>query len=140
MEISLEQINQFHEGTLVAHLGIEITKAEKGHMEAIMPVDHRTIQPMKLLHGGATAALAETLGSLGSVMLINPGTHSIVGLELNINHIRSARSGTVKGIAKTVHQGRRTHVWQIDVFDEENKQVSTGRLTIMVIEQNSDKS
>lgn len=128
-------INDANKNTLVEHLGIEVIKAEEGYIEAKMPVDSRTVQPMRLLHGGATAALAETLGSIGSVMLIDREKEAVVGLELNINHLRSATSGSVIGKAKAIHHGRKTHVWQIDIFNEENKQISTGRLTVMVIEQ-----
>jgi 1,4-dihydroxy-2-naphthoyl-CoA hydrolase len=131
----LAMINAANKNTLVEHLGIEVIKAEEGYLEATMPVDHRTVQPMRLLHGGATAALAETLGSIGSVMLVDREKEAVVGLELNINHLRSATSGKVLGKAKAIHKGRKTHVWQIDVFDEKNKQVSSGRLTVMVIDQ-----
>lgn len=121
-------------GTMAEHLGMVFTRAEEGYLEASMPVDHRTIQPMKLLHGGATAALAETMGSFGSFMLIDPQKHGIVGLELNINHLRAVKEGHVHAKAKVIHRGRRTHVWQIEIFDDSQKLVSTSRLTVMVIE------
>ncbi len=134
MSSSVELINKMQKGTLAEHLGMVFTLAEKGYLEATMPVDHRTIQPMKLLHGGASAALAETMGSLGSYMLIDKDTQGVVGLELNINHLRAVKEGHVHAKAKAVHQGRRTHVWQIEIVDDNDKLVSTSRLTIMVIE------
>ena len=130
---TLALLNQMSKNTLVEHLGIVITKAEKGYIEAMMPVDDRTVQPMRLLHGGATAALAETLGSIGSVMLIDHEKETTVGVDLNINHLRSATEGQVIGKAKVIHQGRKVHVWQIDVFKEDGKQISSARLTTMVV-------
>jgi len=135
MSISVESINKFQKGTLAENLGIEFTVAELGYIEAKMPVDHRTIQPLKLLHGGATAALAESMGSMGSYMLIDADKQAIVGLELNINHLRAAKSGFVHAKAKAIHQGRKTHVWQIEIYNEAEKLVSSSRLTVMVIDQ-----
>ena len=97
-----------------------------------MPIDKRTHQPAGIMHGGASAALIETLGSIGSHLLIDSTTEFSSGLDLNINHIRAVRSGFVYGKAVVVHKGRTTHVWQVDITNEENNLVSTGRLTIFV--------
>ena len=118
--------------TLMEHLGIEITAAEEDYLEATMPVDHRTHQPFGLLHGGASVALAETLGSVGSFLRI-PDTHAAVGLEINANHIRSMRSGTVTGRAEPVHLGRSTHIWQINLTDEAGKLVCSSRMTVAIV-------
>ncbi|TVR82550.1 MAG: PaaI family thioesterase [Chitinophagaceae bacterium] len=115
------------------HLGIEYTIAEEGYLEATMPVDKRTHQPMGLLHGGASAALAESLGSAGSTMLVNLEEYEIRGVELNINHLRGVREGRVTGKATIVHQGRTTHIWDIKIEDDEQNLVAVSRLTIIVL-------
>lgn len=116
-------------------LGIEFTDAHDGYVEAKMPVDVRTHQPMGLLHGGATAALAETLGSVGSHMLIDRNTQATVGIEVNANHLKGARSGWVIGKAQIQHQGRKLHVWNIEVFDEADRKIAVCRLTNMIIDK-----
>ena len=133
--IPIDQLNAFNKNTLIDHLDIKITHIDVDSITGTMPVDHRTVQPMRLLHGGATAALMETLGSLGSSLLIDRKTQSVVGVEINANHIRSSSSGLVTGVAKLIHGGRKSHVWQIDVHNDEDKLVSTGRLTVMVIDR-----
>ncbi|MCB0477899.1 MAG: hotdog fold thioesterase [Crocinitomicaceae bacterium] len=132
VNIPLEEINKISKDTMLEKLGIEFTELGPNYLKAKMPVDERTFQPMKLLHGGANAALMETLGSFGSHLLIDQRTEAAVGLEINANHLGSARSGWVEGIAKIIHQGRSTHVWQIDIFNEEGKLISTGRLTNLI--------
>lgn len=131
----LKQINQMSTNTMVEQLGIEITNVGDDFIEGTMPVDHRTHQPMGLLHGGASAALIESLGSIGSSLKVDLKTESIVGIEINANHIRGVKSGVVTAIAKLVHQGRTTHIWQTDIFNEENKLVCTGRLTVLVVKK-----
>ena len=128
-----ETLNQMNPGTLVEHLGIEITRFDKDKIEGTMPVDQRTIQPYGLLHGGATAALAETLGSYGSHLNVDADKFYTVGVEINCNHLRSARSGKVRAVAKCIHMGRKIHVWNTDVFNEEDKLIATSRLTVMVV-------
>lgn len=131
---SLEIIQQINKNTLVDHLGIEFTEVGDDYLIAKMPVDHRTKQPMGLLHGGASAALAETLGSIASfVMLDDPLTQSIVGLEINANHIKSATSGWVYGKVTPVKIGRTIQVWQIDITDEDQVLLCRSRLTTMLI-------
>lgn len=122
-------------GTMAHSLGMEIIKLEKGYVEGTMPVDKRTHQPMGLLHGGASAALAETLGSIGSVMCIDTSTHAPVGIEINCNHVRGKTSGVVTGKATQVHNGGKIHIWNIEIVDEEDRLIATSRLTVMIIAQ-----
>ncbi|GAB4450708.1 MAG: hotdog fold thioesterase [Anaerolineae bacterium] len=119
--------------TLVSHLGIEFTEIGDDYLTARMPVDRRTVQPAGILHGGASAALAETLGSVGSALRLDLSRQGPVGLELNVNHIRAVESGVVVGTARALHIGRRTHVWEIRVENEAGQLVSAGRLTVMIV-------
>jgi 1,4-dihydroxy-2-naphthoyl-CoA hydrolase len=98
-----------------------------------MPVDERTRQPYGLLHGGASVALAETLGSLACYLTLNPDSHYNVGLEINANHVRGVREGLVTGTARPLHMGRTTHVWEIRVVDEKDKLVCISRLTLAIL-------
>lgn len=133
--MSLTEANSLSESTLLGALGIQFTRIEDGLVEATMPVDHRTKQPYGLLHGGASAALAETIGSYGSHLIASANGGIAVGVELNINHVKSKRNGTVKGIAKIIHQGRSIHIWNIDIVDEEHQLIASSRLTVMVKER-----
>ena len=135
--MTLEQMNAFSAGNMGEHLGIEFTDAGEDFLCGRMPVDHRTKQPMGLLHGGASAAFAETLGSMGSVMLVNPETHAIVGIEINANHLRKVTDGYVHGKAVIVSRSRKLHVWEIRITNEENQLVCLSRLTVMVLERRS---
>ncbi|MDB9702028.1 PaaI family thioesterase [Flavobacteriales bacterium] len=128
----LTQLNASSKNTMMETLGIEYTQVGEDFICGKMPVDNRTHQPMGIMHGGASAALIETLGSIGSHLLIDSETEFSSGLDLNINHIRAVRSGFVHGKATLVHKGKTTHVWQVDITNEENKLVSTGRLTVFV--------
>ena len=104
-----------------------------------MPVDHRTHQPMGLLHGGASMALIESIGSMGSTLLIDLEKEVPVGLEINANHVSGIRSGYVRAVGKIIHAGNRTHIWQVDIHNEEtNKLVCTGRLTVMIIQKKQE--
>lgn len=117
-------------------LDIQCTEMGTDYVVATMPVDHRTHQPMGLLHGGASAALIESIGSIGSALLCDLTKEYPVGLEINANHIGGMRSGLVKAIGKVVHAGKRTHVWQVDLFDDANeKLICTGRLTVMIVQK-----
>ena len=117
-----------------ANLGIEFTEIGEDYLVARMPVDKRTIQPMGLLHGGASATLAETLGSVASVLLQDDITKSpIVGIEINANHLGSARSGFVTGKVTPIKIGRTIHVWNIDIVDENDQKICVSRLTTMVL-------
>jgi 1,4-dihydroxy-2-naphthoyl-CoA hydrolase len=131
---SLEKINAFNKNTLMELLGIECIELGDDYLVATMPVDHRTHQPMGLLHGGASAALIETIGSMGSTLLIDLKKEAPVGIEINANHIGGVKTGFVKAIGKIVHAGRRTHLWQVDIFDgKTDALICTGRLTIMIV-------
>jgi uncharacterized protein (TIGR00369 family) len=130
-----EAANSLRANTLIAHLGIAYHVDTEGRMCATMPVDHRTHQPMGLLHGGATAALAESLGSVASAFLIDIATQSVVGLEISANHLKGVRSGTVTATGELVHRGRTTHVWDIRVRNEQGDLVAVCRLTNLVIER-----
>lgn len=133
-QIPLEQLNAYNKNTLMEQLGIQCVELGEDYVVATMPVDHRTHQPMGLLHGGASAALIESIGSMGSTLLIDLTKEVPVGLEVNANHIGGVKSGTVKAFGKIVHAGKRTHVWQVDISDESTgKMVCTGRLTIMIV-------
>lgn len=129
----LELVNQFSNNTMVGHLGIEITEIGDDYLVGTMPVDKRTVQPAGLLHGGASCALIETMGSIGSTLVVDIKTHNIVGIEINANHIRGKKDGMVTAKAKIIHGGRKTHVWQVDISDENDKLVCTGRLTVMIV-------
>lgn len=128
-----ERANALREGTLVAHLGITYHVDELGRFCATMPVDQRTHQPMGLLHGGATAALAESLGSMASALIVDLNTQGVVGIEVNANHLKGVRSGTVTATGTLVHHGRTTHVWNIDVRNEAGELCAVCRLTNLVI-------
>lgn len=132
-EIPLDRLNAMSANTMLAHLGIEITELGSDYICGTMPVDHRTHQPMGLLHGGANAVLAETLGSYGSSLLVDLSTHAVSGLEINCNHIRGVRTGLVHGKATIRHKGRSTHIWAIEITNEEGKLVCLSRLTVAVM-------
>jgi 1,4-dihydroxy-2-naphthoyl-CoA hydrolase len=100
-----------------------------------MPVDGRTLQPYGLLHGGASLAMAETMGSVASTALIDLATQAAVGLEINGNHLRSVEKGVVTGTVRPIHIGRRTHVWDIRIEDEEGQLINVSRLTMMIIQR-----
>ncbi|MBK6776080.1 MAG: hotdog fold thioesterase [Flavobacteriales bacterium] len=129
----IEAANTISKGSLQEHLGIRFVPSAPGTFAATMPVDARTHQPMGMLHGGATAALAETLGSTGSYMLIDMDTQAVVGIEVNANHLKGVRSGTVLATGTMVHKGRTTHVWDIRVTDEQGSLVAVCRLTNLII-------
>jgi 1,4-dihydroxy-2-naphthoyl-CoA hydrolase len=134
--VPLELINSKSNNTLVATLGIECIEIGENFIVLKMPVDRRTHQPIGILHGGASAALIETVGSMGSTLLIDLEKEVPVGLEINCNHVRSVKSGFVLATGTLVHCGRRTHVWQVNIHEEGTKRlICTGRLTVMIIEK-----
>jgi len=134
--LSLQDLKSFSTQTMSTHLGMEWTAIGPDFLEMRMPVDERTRQPYGILHGGASCALAETVGSVGSQLIIDPGKYICVGLEINANHIRSARSGYVTAKAVPLHVGKSTHVWDIKIHDEEEKLVCVCRLTVAVLGKN----
>jgi uncharacterized protein (TIGR00369 family) len=133
----VEELNSDRAGTLLEHLGIEFTEIGDDFIRGTMPVDGRTLQPYGLLHGGASVALAETLGSTGATLCVDTKEYQCVGQEINANHLRAARTGLVTGTARPVHLGRRTQVWIIDIVNAAGKLVCTSRLTVAVIRSGS---
>jgi len=133
--IDLAKLNSINKGTMMEVLGIEYLEARQGYLKAKMPVDERTFQPARLLHGGASMALAETLGSVGSAIMVNLDEYDVRGSQLSANHIKSAKSGWVIGEASLLHRGRNTHVWNIDIKDEAGKLISTCRFTNFIIKK-----
>ncbi|MCL4141274.1 UNVERIFIED_CONTAM: hypothetical protein GTU68_022521 [Idotea baltica] len=122
---------------MVDHLGIEFTEVGDEYLIAKMPVDHRTKQPMGILHGGASAALAETLGSVAAFAISNdPLNEKVVGLEINANHIKSAKSGWVYGKVTAIKIGKTVQVWQIDITNEDQVLCCRSRLTTMTLRKN----
>lgn len=131
---TIEGLN-FSQNTLVEHIGIKFIEVGDDYLKASMPVDHRTVQPFRLLHGGASVVLAETLGSVASTLCIDLGEKLAVGLEINANHLRSAYEGsTVVGTVKNVKIGRSIHVWNIDIHDEKDRHICTSRITMAIID------
>jgi len=133
--LTLEELNGNRDGTLVEHLGIFFTEIGDDFVRGTMPVDTRTVQPYGLLHGGASVALAETLGSTGAAMCVDAAEYQVVGQEINANHVRAARSGLVTGTARAVHLGGRTHVWSIEIVNDAQKLVCISRITMAVIKR-----
>lgn len=129
--LTLEQLNATSENTLIAHLGIRYTRLDADLLEAQMPVDARTVQPFGLLHGGASAALAETLGSMAS-FLTTQKEQQIVGIEINASHHRAVTSGSVRGVCKPLHTGKTLQHWEIIIYNEQNQRCCTSRLTVFI--------
>lgn len=132
---TIEELNGNRAGTLIENLGIVFTEIGADFVRGTMPVDKRTVQPYGLLHGGASVALAETLGSMGASMCVDTAEYQVVGQEINANHVRAARGGLVTGTARAVHLGGRTHVWTIDIVNEAQKLVCISRITMAVIKR-----
>ena len=132
---TLEELNGNRHGTLIGTLGILFTEIGADFVRGTMPVDTRTVQPYGLLHGGASVALAETLGSMGAAMCVDADEYQVVGQEINANHVRAARSGLVTGTARAVHLGGRTHVWAIEIVNDAHKLVCISRITMAVIKR-----
>lgn len=131
---TIDQLNNLCKGTLMEHLGMKIVLAQDGRVEATMPIDARTIQPVGILHGGATIALAESVAGLGSYYLSTPDEHA-VGMQLSVNHISSPRKGEVKAVATILHHGRKSHIWQVEVFSADGKLVSVITVTNMILKK-----
>ena len=133
--MNLANLKEIGKGTLLEALGIEITELGEGRVVATMPVDHRTHQPFGLLHGGASVALAETVASIGAYALVDQEKESVVGLEINANHIRAVRSGIVTATGTVLHRGKTTMVWDIKIVDEQQCLVCVSRCTIAIIKK-----
>jgi 1,4-dihydroxy-2-naphthoyl-CoA hydrolase len=121
--------------TLVEHIGIHYTDIGDDYIKARMPVDNRTVQPARILHGGASVVLAETLGSVAAYHCIDPARKMTVGLEINANHVRTVREGYVTGTVKPLHIGKSTHIWQIHIRDDHERLVCISRITMAVLDQ-----
>jgi 1,4-dihydroxy-2-naphthoyl-CoA hydrolase len=133
--ITLQALNSLSANTMVEHVGIEFTTIGADFIEAKMPVDHRTHQPLGLLHGGASVVLAETLGSVAATCCVDISKQYCVGLEINANHIKSARGGFVTGVARPIHIGGRTQVWEIKIHNEKQELVCISRITMAVMDK-----
>jgi 1,4-dihydroxy-2-naphthoyl-CoA hydrolase len=133
-KLSLEDANALGNNTMIEHLGIRVIEIGDDYLKASMPVDRRTHQPFGILHGGASVALAETAGSLAAQMCIDPG-HYCVGLDINANHLRKVTQGLVFALARPIHLGRLTQVWDIRITEEQGKPVCISRLTMSVLTQ-----
>jgi 1,4-dihydroxy-2-naphthoyl-CoA hydrolase len=136
--VTLEAINKRNENTMAQWIGIEFTELGVDYLKARMPVDHRTVQPLRLVNGGAYCALAETVGSMAGNLCIDRDRYVALGLDINANHVRSASKGFVHGTAKPIHLGRTTQVWEIRITDDEDKLCCISRLTMSVIEIKHD--
>ena len=132
-QIAIDRINAMFGNTLGETLGLRITEIGDDYVRGTLPVDARTHQPYGLLHGGASVALAETLGSLAGMLTLDPAVEAAVGLDINANHVRGVKSGIVTGTARPLHLGRSTQVWEIRIEDERQKLVCISRLTLAVI-------
>ncbi len=130
--ISIATLTEIHHHTTVAHLGIEFVEVADDYLRARVPVDLRTRQPYGILHGGVSVVLAETLGSCGAAYACLPG-HRAVGLEINANHLRSATAGWVTGVARPIHIGRTTHVWHIELANEQGQLTCISRITMAIL-------
>ena len=132
---TLEQIEAFQKNTMTDHLGIKITDYGNNYICGKMPVDHRTKQPYGLLHGGASVAFAETLGSIGAGMQIDYNNQSVVGIEINASHLKSIKKGWVYGRAQPLRVGKTIQVWDINITDKDDNLICVSRLTLAVIKK-----
>jgi 1,4-dihydroxy-2-naphthoyl-CoA hydrolase len=133
--VTLEMLNKMSENTMLQHLGIQFTKVGDGTIEARMPVDYRTHQPFGILHGGASVALAETLGSVAAMCCLDSSAQYCVGLDINANHIKSVRDGFVIGRVSSIHVGKKTHVWEIKISTEKEELVCISRITMAILDK-----
>jgi 1,4-dihydroxy-2-naphthoyl-CoA hydrolase len=130
--VSVDILTRGSLNTAVSHLGIEFLEVGPDFLRARVPVDHRTHQPFGLLHGGVSVVLAETLGSCGA-FYASPAGYLAVGLDINANHIKGVKTGWVTGVARPVHRGRTTHVWQIDMHNEAGELTCVSRITMSIL-------
>lgn len=134
--IDINAINQQAKNTLISHLGIEFTEAGDHHLTAVMPIHQNLLQPMGIMHGGASCVLAETVGSVAANFCIDQKIKMCVGLDININHLRQVQSGILTATAKPLHLGKTTQVWEIKIVNEQNKLVAISRLTVAILTKN----
>ncbi|MFY7671491.1 PaaI family thioesterase [Tenacibaculum sp. MEBiC06402] len=131
----LKKLNSYNSNTLMETLEIEFVDIGEDYITAKMPVTSKVYQPYGILHGGATAALAETVGSLASAYFLKSEDKIVKGIELSINHLKSKKDGFVYGTARPVHKGRTTHLWEVKVVDEENNLISICKLTNIILDK-----
>ncbi|HEY7873402.1 MAG TPA: hotdog fold thioesterase [Rudaea sp.] len=136
-DASLDQLNADMRATLCDTLGMRISEIGDDYLRGTMPVDARTRQPFGLLHGGASVALAETLGSMAGNLCLDVNKELAVGLDINANHVRAVTSGNVTGTARALHVGRNTQVWEIRIEDDARRLVNISRLTLAVVPRQS---
>lgn len=137
-DVNLEDLQRLVPDNMLDHLGIVFTELGEDYLRGSMPVDHRTIQPYGLLHGGASVVLAETLASVAANLHVDPATSTCVGLDLASNHIRQVTQGVVDGTARPIHLGGRTQVWDVTISNEARQLVNTTRLTLLVLDRPQD--
>ena len=135
IQVTPEILNRFSTDTMVKHLDIQFVDIGEDYIKASMPVDHRTIQPAGILHGGASVSLAETLGSVAANLCIDPIEKVCVGMEINANHVKTVRGGRVIGIVKPVHLGKSTQIWEIHIRDEQERLICISRITLAVLDK-----
>ncbi len=133
IKATIEELNKLNKGTLMEQLHIEYVEVGDGYIKAKMPVSERTKQPAGILHGGATLALAETVAGLGSAVIVDLNEYEVRGSQISANHVGTAHTGWVFAEASLIHRGKNTHVWNIDIKDENNRMLSTARLTNFLI-------
>ena len=134
-EILLEKMSNLNKNTMATTIGLELTDVGKDYVCGKIPIDKRTIQPFGFLHGGASVALAETLGSIAGQMQVEPEREIVLGIAINANHIKSVRKGWVYGKASSINIGKKIQVWEIQITDEEKKMVCISRLTLAVLKK-----
>ncbi len=132
-EYTVEALQEYSKNTILEHLGIELTKIGEDYLEGRMPVNEKTHRPGGILHGGASVVLAESLGSLAAWMCVDPEKYDTVGMEVNANHVRSVHNGCVYGKTTPLHIGRRTHIWEMILTNEQGKLVCISRITMAVV-------
>lgn len=135
IQTSVEQLQEHSRETLADTIGIRVTEIGPDFLRATMPVSPRTHQPMGVLHGGASVALAETVGSLAANLCVDQKLYVCLGQEINANHLRPVSSGIVTATARPYHIGKRSHVWHIEIRDEQDKLVCVSRLTMAVVDK-----
>lgn len=134
-KIPLEKLNSINNGTMMEWMQIEYIEAGEGYLKAKMPVNERTFQPSKILHGGANLALAETVAGFGSAIIVDMEKFDVRGAQVSANHVGSASKGFAIAEGKLIHKGKNTHVWNIDIADENGKALSTCRITNFIIKK-----
>ena len=139
MPLNIEELNNLCKNTMMEHLGIEYTEVSAGRIVAKMPVDERTIQPMKRLHGGASMALAESVGSAGSLVLVDASKFAVLGVEISGSHVGTTTEAYVFATGIIVHKGVSSHVWEIRIEDKTGKLISICRLTNRIVPLKSEK-